>query len=83
MAAVFSCSPGDEAAEEVGAAAEDEYAAEIAPGILPPEVRFAVAPEVGALFPDITIVDDEGAPIGIRELAKRKPYTVLTLGCLT
>ena len=45
--------------------------------------RFDVAPEVGELFPDVTIVDDKGNPVNIRELAGNSPYTVLTLGCLT
>jgi len=45
--------------------------------------RFDVAPQVGEQFPDITIVDDQGEPVNIRDLASRSPYTVLTLGCLT
>ena len=45
--------------------------------------RFDVAPEVGQQIPDVTIVDDQGNPVNIRELASRSPYTALTLGCLT
>ena len=45
--------------------------------------RFDVAPEVGEQFPDLTIVDDQGNPVNIRDLASESPYTVLTLGCLT
>ena len=45
--------------------------------------RFDVAPEVGELIPDVTIVDDQGNSVNIRELAGQSPYTVLTLGCLT
>lgn len=52
-------------------------------GIEPLEDRAAVAPAVGGLFPDITVVDDQGRPVNIRSLAGEKPYTVLTLGCLT
>ena len=52
-------------------------------GLEPPQARFEKAPELGETFPDITIVDDEGKPVNIRELAGRKPYTVLTIGCLT
>ena len=52
-------------------------------GIEPLEERAAVMPAVGEIFPDITIVDDRGQPVNIRSLAGEKPYTVLTLGCLT
>ncbi len=45
--------------------------------------RFDVAPEVGEQIPDVTIVDDQGNPVNIRDLASNSPYTVLTLGCLT
>ena len=45
--------------------------------------RFDVAPQVGEMFPDLTIVDDQGNPVNVRELAGQSPYTVLTLGCLT
>ena len=53
------------------------------PGIEPLEERSAAAPAVGDLFPDVTIVDDQGGPVNVRSLAGEKPYTVLTLGCLT
>ena len=43
----------------------------------------AAGPKVGEVIPDLTIVDDQGNPVNIRELASRSPYTVLTLGCLT
>lgn len=52
-------------------------------GIEPLEERAAVAPAVGDVFPDVTVVDDLGQPVNIRSLAGEKPYTVLTLGCLT
>ena len=52
-------------------------------GIEPLQERAAVMPAVGDVFPDITIVDDQGQPVNIRSLAGEKPYTVLTLGCLT
>ena len=48
-----------------------------------PEVLFAAAPDIGEQIPDATIVDDQGNPVNIRELASQSPYTVLTLGCLT
>ncbi len=52
-------------------------------GIEPLEARSEAAPAVGDLFPDVTIVSDTGEPVNIRKLAGEKPYTVLTLGCLT
>lgn len=52
-------------------------------GIEPLESRAEAAPKVGDHFPDVTIVDDTGEPVNIRTLAGKKPYTVLTLGCLT
>ena len=52
-------------------------------GLNAPEARFLNAPGLGERIPDITIVDDQGNPANMRELAQRKPYTVLTLGCLT
>ena len=55
----------------------------LADGIQPVEARWAIAPEVGEVFPDITVADDRGQPVNIRSLAGEKPYTVLTLGCLT
>jgi len=48
-----------------------------------PDARFVNAPEIGDQFPDVTIVDDQGTPVNIRELASQSPYTVITLGCLT
>ena len=53
------------------------------PGAERPSPRFVVAPELGERIPDLTIVDDQGNPVNVRELASRSPYTVLTLGCLT
>ena len=48
-----------------------------------PDMRFGAAPDIGEQIPDVTIVDDQGNPVNIRELASQSPYTVLTLGCLT
>ena len=56
---------------------------EFPPGLEPLTDRWADAPEVGDTFPDVTIVDDEGQPVNVLKLAGEKPYTVLTLGCLT
>jgi len=42
----------------------------------------ADAPKVGEMLPDITIHDDLGNPVNIRELAGEN-YKVLVLGCLT
>ena len=53
------------------------------PGAARPDPRFDVAPQLGEQIPDVTIVDDAGNPVNIRELTSRSPYTVLTLGCLT
>jgi len=53
------------------------------PGAARTDPRFDVAPQLGEQIPDVTIVDDAGNPVNIRELASRSPYTVLTLGCLT
>ena len=50
--------------------------------LLPPDVRFQNGPKVGERVPDVTIVDDQGHPVSIRELAQGQ-YTVMTLGCLT
>ena len=63
--------------------AQPPRGAQMPAGITPPNARFANAPQVGETFPDVTIVDDQGNPVNIRELASRSPYTVLTLGCLT
>ena len=48
----------------------------------PPEIRFAVAPQIGELVPDLEIVDDDGNPVNLRDVTQGH-YTVLTLGCLT
>ena len=40
------------------------------------------APQIGEQLPDLTIVDDAGNPVNIRELAKEN-YKVLVVGCLT
>ena len=50
--------------------------------LLPPDVRFENGPKVGEMVPDVTIVDDQGRPVSVRELAQGQ-YTVMTLGCLT
>ena len=52
-------------------------------GLISPDARFLNAPGLGERIPDVTIVDDQGNPANLRELARHKPYTVLTLGCLT
>ena len=52
-------------------------------GLTSPDARFLNAPGLGERIPDVTIVDDQGNPANLRELARHKPYTVLTLGCLT
>lgn len=52
------------------------------PGMVSPQLRFANAPQVGDMVPDLTIVDRDGAPVNLRELT-RENYTVLVLGCLT
>lgn len=38
--------------------------------------------QIGEQLPDITIFDDQGNPVNLRELATEN-YTVLVLGCLT
>jgi len=49
----------------------------------PPMPAFEnLAPKVGEQLPDLTIYDDSGNPVNIRELA-RGQYKVLILGCLT
>jgi hypothetical protein len=40
------------------------------------------APQIGEQFPDLTIHDDLGNPVNLRELANEN-YKVLVLGCLT
>ena len=47
-----------------------------------PMERFRTAPQVGDPLPDLTIVDANGDPANLREIA-REHYTVLVLGCLT
>ena len=42
----------------------------------------AAAPEIGEPLPDLTLVDDQGNPAKLREIA-REHYTVFVLGCLT
>ncbi len=42
----------------------------------------AAAPEIGEPLQDLTLVDDQGNPANIREIA-RNQYTVFVLGCLT
>ena len=42
----------------------------------------ADAPEIGEELPDITIHDDLGNPVNLRELSDEN-YKVLVLGCLT
>ena len=44
--------------------------------------RYAAVPQLGELIPDLEIVDDQGNPVGLREVTQGH-YTVLTLGCLT
>jgi len=50
--------------------------------LLPPDIRFENGPKVGDQVPDVTIVDDQGNPVSLREFT-RGHYTVMTLGCLT
>lgn len=78
LLAGVACAPADPAADEAppGPPPMQE-------GIEPLEQRAEAAPQVGDLFPDVTVVSDAGEPVNIRKLAGEKPYTVLTLGCLT
>ncbi|MFL2546174.1 MAG: hypothetical protein ACJ0SL_02265 [Candidatus Rariloculaceae bacterium] len=47
------------------------------------DIRFAeTVPAVGEKIPDVTIVDDAGNPVNMRELASGQ-YSVVTLGCFT
>lgn len=49
----------------------------------PPQVRFESATaQVGELIPDLTVVDDQGNPVKLRDIT-RGHYTTITLGCLT
>lgn len=41
-----------------------------------------MGPKVGDRLPDLTIFDDMGMPVNIREITKES-YSVLVLGCLT
>ena len=47
-----------------------------------PTLRFSAAPEIGERIPNLTIFDDAGNPVNLREIASEN-YTVLVLGCLT
>ena len=40
------------------------------------------APKIGEPLPDLSIFDDKGNPVNLRELASEN-YKVLVLGCLT
>ena len=48
----------------------------------PPDARFEMAPQIGEPLPDVSVVDRDGNPVNIREVAGEN-YTVLVLGCLT
>ena len=48
----------------------------------PAQSRYAAAPQIGELIPNLEIVDDQGNPVRLRELTEGH-YTVMTLGCLT
>ena len=41
-----------------------------------------LGPKVGDMVPDLTILDDTGNPVSIRDLSKDN-YSVFVLGCLT
>lgn len=41
-----------------------------------------IGPKVGEMLPDVTIVDDMGMPVNVREITNGN-YSVLVLGCLT
>ena len=43
---------------------------------------YATAPKIGDLVQDLDILDDQGNPVNIRDVATGQ-YTVLVLGCLT
>ncbi len=47
-----------------------------------PPSQAAAVPQIGALVPDLEIVDDQGNLVRLRELTEGH-YTVMTLGCLT
>ncbi len=42
----------------------------------------AAAPQIGERVQNVTIVDDLGNPVNLREIATEQ-YTVIVLGCLT
>ena len=44
--------------------------------------RFSKAPKIGEPLPDVTVLNEGGDPINLREMAQGH-YTVLVLGCLT
>jgi hypothetical protein len=47
------------------------------------DTRFMnTVPDIGEQIPDISIVDDQGNPVNMRDIATGQ-YTVLTVGCLT
>ena len=47
------------------------------------DTRFMdIVPDIGEQLPDISIVDDHGNPVNMRDITTGQ-YTVLTLGCLT
>ena len=47
------------------------------------DTRFMdIVPDIGEQLPDISIVDDDGNPVNMRDITTGQ-YTVLTLGCLT
>ena len=47
------------------------------------DTRFmATVPAIGEQIPDVTIVDDQGNPVSMRDITTGQ-YTVLTLGWLT
>ena len=47
------------------------------------DTRFMdIVPDIGEQLPDISIVDDQGNPVNMRDITTGQ-YTVLTLGCLT
>jgi len=48
------------------------------------DTRFMdIVPGIGEQLPDISIVDDHGNPVNMRDITTTGRYTVLTLGCLT
>lgn len=47
------------------------------------DIRFnEIVPGIGEQIPDVTIIDDQGNPVSMRELVSGH-YSVVTLGCLT